>query len=205
MTNRSIPRERRLALKEGFENLVEWLNYGDETKHLLLRLLSSEFIRPFFREYRRDYLEAVLSGCSSPTLGATATAGTTMTTTTNTTTTNTTATIEYIDCDELFRLVCEKTAFRQPKYYASGGSNLSKKGWTALDHAARFVVRVLRFSWDHNGEWTHGRFDPDGDENAESDLEFFQVWAVLNYLQAEWQAANLEVWDPESLTRHLQV
>lgn len=192
MTNRSIPRDRRPALQEGLEQLAEWCNYDDETKHFLPQVLGGDYIRPFFREYRRDYLEALLSASrSNPTPGATATP-----------TSKTTTGIEYIDCDELFRLLQEKHGFRQPKYYGSG-RNLSKQNWTALDHAARFVVRVLRFSWENDGEWTHGRFNPESDE-GESDLEFYQVWCILNYLQAEWEAANFEVWNPDDLTRHLQ-
>lgn len=175
----SIPRERRQALQQGLEQLTEWLNYDSGTKHYVRNLLNSEFVRPFFREYRRDYLEA-----ADP--------------------------VEDIGCDELFGWVRETAAFRQPKYCAPDLSSVSssssspktsrKEGWTALDHAARFVVRVLRFSWDNGGEWSHGRFDPDSDEDGESDLEFYQVWAVLRYLQAEWEAANLEAWDADGLT-----
>lgn len=217
MTNRSIPRERRYALQQGLEQLAVWLNYDDTTKHFVSHLLSSEYVRPFFREYRRDYLEPAAAAaasssplsCSTPSSGVVGTGANTTTTTTTTTTKITT--IEGVGCDELFRWVRDKNAFHQPKYYASSsssnGSNhrhnshshhhsLNKKGWTPLDHAARFVVRVLRFSWDNGGEWSHGRFDPDDDE---SDLEFYQVWAVLRYLQAEWEAANLEAWDPDSL------
>ncbi|RYP08176.1 hypothetical protein DL765_008876 [Monosporascus sp. GIB2] len=173
MTSRSIPRDRRSALQQGFEQLCVWLNYDESTKHHVRHLLNSEYIRPFFREYRRDYLEAE-------------------------------DVVEDIGCDELFRWLRETNAFRQPKYYggsrSSGkGAGAMNKGWTALDHAARFVVRVLCFSWDNDGEWSHGRFDPDTDADGESDLEFYQVWAVLRYLQAEWEAANLEAWDSSSL------
>ncbi|RYP25857.1 hypothetical protein DL767_008248 [Monosporascus sp. MG133] len=177
MMSRSIPRDRRPALQQGYEQLCVWLNYDESTKHHVRHLLNSEYIRPFFREYWRDYLEAE-------------------------------DVVEDIGCDELFGWLRETNAFRQPKYYGGGGGSsssgkgtggINKKGWTALDHAARFVVRVLRFSWDNDGEWSHGRFDPDADADGESDLEFYQVWAVLRYLQAEWEAANLEAWDNSSL------
>ncbi|KAJ8131706.1 hypothetical protein O1611_g1918 [Lasiodiplodia mahajangana] len=67
-------------------------------------------------------------------------------------------------------------------------------------HAARFLVRVLRFSWENDGEWSCGKFDPDNDEDGEGELEFYQVWAILQYLQAEWEAANVDDWEMERLT-----
>ncbi|KAI2614740.1 uncharacterized protein GGS25DRAFT_472952 [Hypoxylon fragiforme] len=103
--------------------------------------------------------------------------------------------LEEIDCDELMGWCRSTNAFEVPKYANSTIPN--KTNWSVLDHGARFLVRVLRFSWENGGEWTHGRFSPDHDE--ESDLEFYQVWAILQYLQAEWEAANLEDWDVNSV------
>ncbi|KAI0880521.1 uncharacterized protein GGS22DRAFT_82393 [Annulohypoxylon maeteangense] len=105
--------------------------------------------------------------------------------------------VEDIDCDELFRLCRSTNAFALLRYASSAVSN--RGGWTALDYALRFVVRVLRFSWENEGEWTHGRFDPDNDQDSESDTEFYQVWAILRYLQAEWEAANVEQWEVRNL------
>ncbi|KAI2605645.1 hypothetical protein GGR54DRAFT_444100 [Hypoxylon sp. NC1633] len=160
--NKSVPRERLADLQKIYDYLCEWLNFDKETKHLVQPFLDSDFITPFFKEYRRDYLEV-------------------------------TAEIEDVDCNGLSRWCVSNNAFALPKYANSATPN--KDGWTPFDHAARFLVRVLRFSWDNDGEWTHGQFDPDHDRDFESDTEFFQVWAILQYLQAEWEAANLEEWD----------
>jgi hypothetical protein len=62
-------------------------------------------------------------------------------------------------------------------------------------------VRVLRFSWENDGDWSSGKFDPEKDVDGEGELEFYQVWAILQYLQAEWEAANVEDWEMERLTR----
>ncbi|KAI1451768.1 hypothetical protein F4805DRAFT_72582 [Annulohypoxylon moriforme] len=105
--------------------------------------------------------------------------------------------IEDIDCDELFGLCRSTNAFALPKYASSAVSN--KEDWSALDHAVHFVVLVLRFSWENDGEWTHGKFDPENDQDSESDTEFHQVWAILRYLQVEWEAANVEQWEAGGL------
>lgn len=60
-------------------------------------------------------------------------------------------------------------------------------------------MRVLRFSWENDGEWSTGKFDPDDDEDDEGELEFYQVWAILQYLRAEWEATNLDDWEMERL------
>ncbi|KAI1653806.1 hypothetical protein F4813DRAFT_373527 [Daldinia decipiens] len=109
--------------------------------------------------------------------------------------------IEDVDCDELFRWCRSKNAFALPKYVSS--KTPSKGNWTALDHAARFLVRALRFSWENDGEWTHGKFDPDNDQDLESDREFHQVWAILRYLQIEWEAANIDEWGGDSISETL--
>ena len=176
----SIPRERRQALQQGYNLLCEYLNYDDQTKHYVRPLLDGAFVDPFFQEYCQDYLEA-----------------------------SSTSVIEDINYNELLSWMRNSDAFAQSRYSAearSGGWSGSKKGWTALDHATRFVVRVLSYSWKNKGEWDSGHFEyPSGNgaDNSsgidESDRELHQVWAVLRYLQAEWEAANLEAWemDPE--------
>lgn len=63
---------------------------------------------------------------------------------------------------------------------------------------------VLRFSWENEGEWSNGEFDPHNDEDGQGELEFFQVWAILQYLHAEWEAANLDDWEMECLTEGKQ-
>ncbi|KAI0380009.1 hypothetical protein F5Y04DRAFT_258104 [Hypomontagnella monticulosa] len=105
--------------------------------------------------------------------------------------------LEDIDCDELFRWCRSANTFVSPKYTSSAAPN--KGEWTVLDHAARFVVRVLRFSWVNDGAWTRGKFDPDDDPELETDKEFHQVWAILRYLQAEWEAVNIEEWEATGL------
>ena len=178
MTRRLGCPDRRGALQQGYEQLCEWLNYDDETKHYVQHLLNGEYVAPHFQEYREDYLDAA-------------------------------DVVEEIGCDELFGWICNRDAFIQPKYCASLSSKKkrkgSKKGWTALDHAARFVVQVLRSSWENDGEWEHGRFDYPGarsggnGDSDESGNEFYQVWAILRYLQAEWEAANIDDWEPDRL------
>ncbi|KAI1800804.1 hypothetical protein F4811DRAFT_494674 [Daldinia bambusicola] len=111
------------------------------------------------------------------------------------------AELEDIDCDELFRWCRSNNAFALPKYLSS--KTPRKGSWTALDHATRFLVRVLRFSWDNGGDWNHGSFDPDNDQDFESDKEFHQVWAILRYLQMEWEAANIEEWEGDGLSKTL--
>ncbi|KAI1109594.1 hypothetical protein F5Y14DRAFT_455858 [Nemania sp. NC0429] len=163
MPTKNIPRERLAALKKSFDQLCVWLNYDASTVHSARRLLDGSYVKPFFQEYRRDFLE--------PTHGQHAA----------------------VQCAELYRWCASNDAFAQPKY--AGSEIKSKKDWAPLDHAARFLVRVLRFSWEHDGEWSSGKFDPENDEDGVGELEFFQVWAILQYLQAEWETANLEDWE----------
>ncbi|KAI1824083.1 hypothetical protein F4861DRAFT_549015 [Xylaria intraflava] len=167
MARKTIPRERLQALQKSYDQLCEWLNYDSSTKHAARRLLDSRYVKPFFREYRRDYLEA--AQVRSP-----------------------------VPCGELYHWCITANAFAQPQY-ASAEMTSGKKDWTPLDHATRFLVRVLRYSWQNNGEWSSGRFAPNDDEDGENELEVYQVWAILQYLQAEWEAANVDDWEVDRL------
>ncbi|GAP90381.1 hypothetical protein SAMD00023353_4900510 [Rosellinia necatrix] len=169
MMTKTIPRERLPALQKSYDQLCEWLNYDANTRHSARRLLDGRYIKPFFREYRRDFLEAS-HGHGHQT----------------------------VQCADLYRWCMSKDAFVRPEY-AGSDAQLNKEDWAPLDHAARFLVRVLRFSWENNGEWDSGKFDPNNDEGGEGDLEFYQVWAILQYLQAEWEAANVDDWEMERL------
>ena len=120
----------------------------------LQRLLDGPSVAPFFQEYRRDYLE-------SPDV----------------------AEIEEIRYEELSYYMREKNAFAEPRYNVEASSKEwkakwdgSKKGWSALDHATRFVVRALGYSWTHQrkpssegggegdgeSEWSSGHFEYPG-------------------------------------------
>ncbi|KAH8165097.1 hypothetical protein CIB48_g3165 [Xylaria polymorpha] len=167
MPRKTIPRDRLPALQKSYDQLCAWLNYDASTRHFVRHLLDSSYVKPFFREYRRDFLE-VFHGDAA--------AG--------------------VPCAELYNWCASTNAFAQPKY-ADSKIPSNKRDWTALDHAARFLVRVLRFSWENDGEWSSGKFDPDNDGDGEGELEFYQVWAILQYLQAEWEAANVDDWQVE--------
>lgn len=54
---KTIPRERLPALQKSYDELCVWLNFDGSTKQGARQLLDSSFVRPFFREYRRDFLE----------------------------------------------------------------------------------------------------------------------------------------------------
>ncbi|KAI1373324.1 hypothetical protein F4677DRAFT_430090 [Hypoxylon crocopeplum] len=166
--SKRISPERLADLRRMYDCLCEWLNFDDDTKPFVRQILDSDFVKPFFREYRREYLEVATE-------------------------------IADIDYNELFQWCRSTNAFDMPKYWSSKAP--SKEGWTALDHGTRFLVCVLRFSWENGGEWTHGKFDPDNDQDLESETEFYQVWAILQYLQADWEAANLKGWDASSLVK----
>ncbi|CAJ2512469.1 Uu.00g054840.m01.CDS01 [Anthostomella pinea] len=166
MAKKRIPRERMPALQKSYDQLSMWLNFDHDTKHGARQMLDGVYVKPFFDEYRRDYLEAADG-------------------------------IEDIDCHALFQLCLQKHAFAKRNEYSAARPD--KKRWTALDHAARFLVCLLQFSWKHGGEWSHGTIDPAHDEHGEGDNEFAQVWAILRYLQAEWEAANLDGWDDDHL------
>ncbi|KAI0551199.1 hypothetical protein F4679DRAFT_144649 [Xylaria curta] len=165
MPRKTIPRDRLPALQKSYDQLCVWLNYDTSTRHFVRHLLDSGYVKPFFREYRRDFLE-VYQGDES---------------------------VQYA---EVYRWCDSMDAFVKPKY-ADSKIPSNKRGWTPLDHATRFIVRVLRFSWENDGEWSRGKFDPGNDPDGEGELEFYQVWAILQYLQAEWEAANVDDWEVE--------
>ncbi|KAI0397840.1 hypothetical protein F5Y17DRAFT_293487 [Xylariaceae sp. FL0594] len=209
MASKPIPPDRLPVLQKSFGHLCEWLNLENEQQGR--SLVDGCFVRPFFEEYRRDFLEPKLrtpTVWSPPSLSS-----------------SSTSSIYHenhggggggggggghdvssvVKCNDLYSWCISTNAFRQPKYTAKGAGD--KKGWAAIEHTARFIVRVLTYSWSHNGEWDSGNVDPlddekggDGDGDGDGDLEFFQVWAILKYLQAEWEAANLRDWDTENMT-----
>ncbi|KAK7956674.1 uncharacterized protein PG986_005896 [Apiospora aurea] len=169
-----------------FKLLCQYLNYGDDarSRNQVYLTLRSAHIRPFFEEYARDYLmEAEY--------------------------------VEDIGLEALLEWCKRKDAFRAKKYTSSmatttsRSSNSNKKSssrhppappakkvsWSALDHAARFVVQTLQFSWRNpGGYWSLGRCDLNSVSASDSEdgTEFWQAWLVLRYLQSEWEAENLD-------------
>ncbi|KAI0429467.1 hypothetical protein F5Y09DRAFT_310326 [Xylaria sp. FL1042] len=172
MPRQSIPLERLPELQESYDQLCERLNYDLNSRHSVRYLLNSSHVKPFFREYRQDFLEV-------------------------------TNDYSVVQCTELYRWCISTNAFLQPKY-TDPVIQSNKKDWTPIDHAARFMVRVLCFSWENGGEWSSGEFDPDNDVDGDGELEFYQVWAILQYLQSEWVAANVEDCEVERLAGMLE-
>ncbi|KAI1495441.1 hypothetical protein F5X99DRAFT_403574 [Biscogniauxia marginata] len=156
MSKKRIPRERLLKLQKSYDELCMYFNFDKETEYHVRRILNSDFVKPFFREYQRDHLEV-------------------------------TSVIKDVDHEELVVWCISNGAFMKCDYASPTKPN--KHNWSVLDHSARFLVRVLSFSWEHGGEWSHGTFDPKHDE---CETELFQVWSILRYLQGEWEAENLE-------------
>ncbi|KAK7927642.1 hypothetical protein PG985_004640 [Apiospora marii] len=171
-----------------FKLLCQYLNFGDDarSRNQVYLTLRSAHIRPFFEEYARDYLmEAEY--------------------------------VEDIGLEALLEWCKRKDAFRTKKYTSSLGttgrdgskkhsgrhisssssssSSSKKANWPALDHAARFIVQTLQFSWRNpGGYWSLGRCDLNSVSASDSEdgTEFWQAWLVLRYLQSEWEAENLE-------------
>jgi hypothetical protein len=169
-------RSRVKAIQRSFELLCQYLNFGDDDREAgqVQNMLCSDYVQPFFEEYAGDYL-MLAEG------------------------------IEEIELHELVAWCQENNAFQSKRYsYCPSESGagvavaVDKSGWGALDHAARFAVQLLQYSWVHNGAWSHGSWDPNSDEG---DIEFWQVWMILRHLQAEWETANLEDWTEESLEK----
>ncbi|ETS83420.1 hypothetical protein PFICI_05296 [Pestalotiopsis fici W106-1] len=159
------------AIQRSFDLLCDYLNLGGEgtetgTNGMVRRVLRSPFVRPFFEEYTRDYLEA------TATAAAAAAAPLSPTSSLDGYEYEVEYEVEDIDYYALRATVQKQHAFRS-KRFAGHGPLATKAGWSATDHAARFVVQTLRYSWRHGGPWDHGRWDLDSDE---SDLEFWQVW-----------------------------
>ncbi|KAI1814392.1 hypothetical protein GGS20DRAFT_548875 [Poronia punctata] len=184
--------ERLPALKKNYDQLCVWLNYDEETQSLARQFIDGDYIKPFFVEYIEDFLDVDDDDDDederTPVIGF----------------------------QELWDWCINTNAFSQAKY--RGGKdivlgkgmgrgvparkgrmgNRAKRGWGVYDHAANFVIRVLRCSWEYDGEWDHGEFDP---ADLDFELEFFQVWAILAYLQVEWQASQLDDYEIDDLTR----
>ncbi|KAK8051510.1 hypothetical protein PG993_002895 [Apiospora rasikravindrae] len=169
-----------------FKLLCQYLNYGDDarSRNQVYQTLRSAHIRPFFEEYAQDYLmeaeyvediglEALLEWCKRKDAFRAKKYTSSMPTTTSRSSSN------------------KKSSSRHPPAPASA----KKVNWSALDHAARFVVQALQFSWRNpGGYWSLGRCDLDSVSASDSEdgTEFWQAWLVLRYLQSEWEAENLD-------------
>lgn len=114
MPKKVVPRERLPALQKSYEDLCLWLNFNDSTKYAVRLLLESEYVKPFFREYRRDYLEANYASSSSSSSGSGSGSGLVM-------------------CSELYNWCISVNAFSQAKYYADANTQISKRYWNALE------------------------------------------------------------------------
>ncbi|KAK6198955.1 hypothetical protein LQW54_010229 [Pestalotiopsis sp. IQ-011] len=174
----SLPHDH--AIQRSFNLLCDYLNLGGEhtdagagaTVRFMLR---SSFVQPFFDEYARDYLARADE-------------------------------VEDIDYPALRLAVANHQGrydqvrpaiMKRKRLVPTGGvRNPDKTSWSAVDHAARFVIQTLRYSWRHGGPWDHGKINLDSDDG---DLEFWQVWLVLRHMQAEWEADNIEDWTEEGL------
>lgn len=170
----SLPCARHQALSKGFDLLCQYLNFDDgsslaQSGLLVQQVLRSHLVRPFFDEYRRDYLLKADE-------------------------------IDDIGLNELMAWCKKKEAFKSKQF--TSRTTPHKNSWKPLDQAARFLVQVLQYNWKHDGLFTHGEFNPDSDD---SEIEFWQAWLLLRYLQAEWEAANLDEWDDGSLRDMFQV
>lgn len=131
---------RTQAVQRSFDLLCEYLNFGEETG-FVKHILSSRFVKPFFDEYRRDYLEN-------------------------------TGEIDEIEFYSLQSFCGQNDAFKLSSKYSS--PSVDKIMWSPLDHAARFIVQTLQYSWcESNGPWDCGEWDLESDD---SDVEFWQVW-----------------------------
>ncbi|KAK9419312.1 hypothetical protein SUNI508_01289 [Seiridium unicorne] len=158
---------RNQAIQRSFDLLCEYLNFGDDFATGAAGLVRHVLCSPFVRPFFDEYTRDCLMPAEE---------------------------IEDIDFHALLSLCQKKNVFRSKVYSTRGAVN--KSSWTALDHAARFVVQMLQYSWRHDGPWDHGRFSTEDDE---SDIEFWQAWIILRHLQAEWEAENVEDWTDDSL------
>ncbi|KAI0173224.1 hypothetical protein GGR52DRAFT_571734 [Hypoxylon sp. FL1284] len=161
----TIPEERQADLEALFDEMLMCFNDIEDPQSYARQLLQGPFVRPFFQEYQRDYLDGRehLEEITQP--------------------------------GELARLCDEWDVFEHPAYKEDAAPD--KSSWSVKQHTARFIIRVLHFSWRNGGRWKRGswKYDRTYDIHGESDIEFFEVWGVLRYLQVEWEAANLVHWD----------
>jgi hypothetical protein len=136
---------RTQCLQRSFNLLCEYLNSGDDsaaggTAGLVKRVLRSALVRPFFDEYKWDYLMKVDE-------------------------------TEDIDFHSLQSSCSKKGAFKSARYSRRGPVDKSK--WGAFEHAARYMVQTLQYSWGkREGPWDQGEWDPESDDG---DVEFWQV------------------------------
>lgn len=132
------------AIQQSFDLLCEYLNFGDDYTTGAAGLVRHILCSSYIRPFFEEYTRDHLMLAEE---------------------------IEDIEYGALQSL-CEKKHVFISKAYASRRPG-NKAGWTAVDHAARFMVQTLQHSWRKNGPWGHGVWDVDSDE---SDIEFWQVW-----------------------------
>lgn len=132
------------AIQRSFSLLCDYLNFGDDFATGAPGLVRHVLRSPFIRPFFDEYTRDYLAEADV---------------------------VEDIDYHALESLCRRKDVFRSKPYSTRG--TVDKSGWTALDHAARFVVQTLKYSWRRDGPWSHGKWDPESDEG---DVEFWQVW-----------------------------
>ncbi|KAI0164597.1 hypothetical protein GGR57DRAFT_497473 [Xylariaceae sp. FL1272] len=164
-----IPTERLPALQNAYDQLCTYVDFG-ATKYDVRRILDGPQVRPYFKEYRKDFLEPARS---RP------------------------APVDYEDLYRFLRAGERASCFTRPQYTAPMDAR-DKGNWSEIDHAARFIVRVLKNSWDTDGLWDSLGYDPEDEDNV-FECEVYQVWAVLQFLQAEWEAVNRPDWEIDRL------
>ncbi|KAI1851594.1 hypothetical protein JX265_012324 [Neoarthrinium moseri] len=158
---------RSRAIQRSFELLCDYLNFGGDLDTTAGGLVRHVLRSPYIAPFFDEYTRDYLMEAEE---------------------------VEDIDYQALQSFCRMKNAF-QSKNYAHR-SAVDKSGWCALDHATRFMVQALQYSWRKDGPWDHGQWEPESDDG---DVEFWQVWMVLRHLQAEWEAANLEEWSEDGL------
>ncbi|KAI1266918.1 hypothetical protein F5Y18DRAFT_352114 [Xylariaceae sp. FL1019] len=171
-TQIQIPSDRQPQLDSRYDKLCEYVQFGVETKEELREILDGPQVRPYFREYRKHYLEPAKSRPKP---------------------------VEYVD---LYNFLHEAECFTRCEYTGPVKAR-DKADWSAMDHAARFLVRVLEYSWKNGGLWESEGYDPD-DEDQIFEAETYQVWTVLQFLQAEWEAVNRPGWEVDRMNSQFQ-
>lgn len=164
MGHTSLPCGRTPTLDRVFDLLCQYLNFGDDYPGSGKAYLRYFLTSKYVRPFFDEYVRDYLTQADE---------------------------IEDIGLQEVADWCRLEGAFNSPTFFSRRTG--SKRGWARLDHAARFIVQALRYSWANNGPWSHGSWEASAD--GEEEVEFWQCWLVLRYLQAEWEAANLDDWD----------